>query len=1458
MLGVENSEVQPSQVSPLLLNKDLFDAEDSDSDVDYTARSPSPPLEEVVSQPPDGHGSPLREDGPHQQDDDEKSSVHSDDEEENESATQRQKSPGSKSKGAKSSIAQSRTRRVPKVDAKKIHSESQRIIRESDLSLPYHKPKPLSLNDFFSKKPSKTGVVSVKKLKGLSKRQQIAVFTQQQTDTASNEINGRAALSQPSPKPNKHSRQRSPLSQSSSPTFIEPEADNGKLSSDGNSAVEESRQDISLEEENETPLRLEESSDESGETAAPEVTDMNKDADAETDNTVEKDKVNVSAQEAESLNVTSSKMITSDDGMKEDAGLAQDEEENKEVTQPAVVEVEKDNQKDDTVALVTTAEQDEDADFSLRLSPSQTPTQAPPASQSHRQKLLEASLPKLKTLTPRLSGEAELVIDLGDADSDTEAGFATPCNPGLNRLMERFVKHTARSTPRPRKEVKLSVVSKETGTDGKEDLKLETVAVTIEGEVCEDPSLKVPGAKLVKLKEALQLKMKARREIERQRRKEAYRLDNEDYNEGEEGEMTDKSDTDDESDNDAGGTDLGDGRKEKKIKKNPFVNHEAVDDDDEDYDPEEDSDEYENEDDTDNSDDESDAASNHGNRGQEQKDAPDLQIYSAETDEEDDDEDDEDENIKRVSSVGKAKKKKKLVLDDDDDEEEEEEARGDVARQQETENSPTLELHLDADDEEDEHEEKMNQDDSLSEIPTKNTQLTLDPEMNSPSLTFPRPDSTLLVGRLVTESASSQDGTMDSCDVDKLGESIMRAARSPKKTLTHEEKTRDLFESASNTDGGTTGSSEVDRAGESFTGRTNFSWSAIKKTPGAVQDDSSRELPKQMDNSSNSLDTSFELMGSIIPAHQPGGGLRRNRKTSLEEARDGFKPFSKHHSLLQNAPKSSSKLSELTLPVEDSQDLFRVDTPSLTVAMETQQGGDTQSFRFSYDDDETQTQFLDENGFLKLRSTSKPKPATKRLFEDENASQDQMDELLGLCSGKFNNGAESSSKIRKGLFSQLSSQRVEGTQGNLDELLGLCSGTFVSQKEDSQAKSTLPIHHDADTHSESSFHILSDDEGNHSDRGHRPVLSDDEESKPKKRKRIRVMDDEDSDDDDNDDVGEEDDLAEEEEEVFDSEDELSFVLKQEKQSSKKMVSGKSQEKIRSKVSKDFFDEEAELSGSEYESDEDYDAEDMPDELEQDEADKENVGTEEQLREQVNKVHMKTMEDDDARRLRLYKEMYLPDGDLYSEGKGRARQFRWRHIGDDSQMNLFPGNSDDEGEDEKDEDTQWRMERFKREQWLNEQKEKQPAKEAAVDDDDDVVEENSQFDVFMKTAVNRKRKDPVPAIVDGDKPIPKDKERPINSPKPIKFRHGSFLKRSKGDLAKIASMMKPATNTNAPRVSRNVLYQSITPQADEEDDKKPQLRRSASDSPATQAPKAKRLRLDRSQSLAKPNSIFSLM
>ena len=40
-----------------------------------------------------------------------------------------------------------------------------------------------------------------------------------------------------------------------------------------------------------------------------------------------------------------------------------------------------------------------------------------------------------------------------------------------------------------------------------------------------------------------------------------------------------------------------------------------------------------------------------------------------------------------------------------------------------------------------------------------------------------------------------------------------------------------------------------------------------------------------------------------------------------------------------------------------------------------------------------------------------------------------------------------------------------------------------------------------------------------------------------------------------------------------------------------------------------------------------------------------------------------MIDSDKRELMLLQEMYLPDGDLHSEGGGRFRRFRWKNVGE---------------------------------------------------------------------------------------------------------------------------------------------------------------------------------------------------
>ena len=88
---------------------------------------------------------------------------------------------------------------------------------------------------------------------------------------------------------------------------------------------------------------------------------------------------------------------------------------------------------------------------------------------------------------------------------------------------------------------------------------------------------------------------------------------------------------------------------------------------------------------------------------------------------------------------------------------------------------------------------------------------------------------------------------------------------------------------------------------------------------------------------------------------------------------------------------------------------------------------------------------------------------------------------------------------------------------------------------------------------------------------------------------------------------------------------------------------------------------------------------------------------------------KSIHDQDNADLRAVKEMFLPDGDLYTDGQGRTRHFRWRGIDENSQFGLF-GNkdfwNDEDGtaiELSTDEEIQRRKERYEREAFLREEK-----------------------------------------------------------------------------------------------------------------------------------------------------------
>ncbi|KAG0722619.1 Claspin [Chionoecetes opilio] len=182
------------------------------------------------------------------------------------------------------------------------------------------------------------------------------------------------------------------------------------------------------------------------------------------------------------------------------------------------------------------------------------------------------------------------------------------------------------------------------------------------------------------------------------------------------------------------------------------------------------------------------------------------------------------------------------------------------------------------------------------------------------------------------------------------------------------------------------------------------------------------------DASTTSFDSSFELYGSVIAGHQPRGGMKVNAENGLSQFLTKNKSSSFSSTL-----STSSKKQELSLPAEDSADIFNNEGTSASQGV------------------------LDLN-FSSLDSTqphesNKENESFSKLHLDLgriDGTQDK-DELIGLCSGQFSDETEAATEVR-----ELCGDGVTPTQ-EINELLGLCSGRFggAKQGESSQQKNSL-------------------------------------------------------------------------------------------------------------------------------------------------------------------------------------------------------------------------------------------------------------------------------------------------------------------------------------------------------------------------------------------------------------------
>ncbi|CAG2114744.1 unnamed protein product, partial [Medioppia subpectinata] len=116
-----------------------------------------------------------------------------------------------------------------------------------------------------------------------------------------------------------------------------------------------------------------------------------------------------------------------------------------------------------------------------------------------------------------------------------------------------------------------------------------------------------------------------------------------------------------------------------------------------------------------------------------------------------------------------------------------------------------------------------------------------------------------------------------------------------------------------------------------------------------------------------------------------------------------------------------------------------------------------------------------------------------------------------------------------------------------------------------------------------------------------------------------------------------------------------------------------------KLSRGFFEDEAELSGSDDDVSSDEEEGEGDNHYDNEEGDQEDLPSESEMRNQIERIHNKKLLDEDKRQLMVLKDMMFADGDLHDDRDVREKKFRWNFGEEDQTFVNDYINEDSEGD-----------------------------------------------------------------------------------------------------------------------------------------------------------------------------------